>query len=170
MILACPSQPAQAQLEHKFAFCESAPWASTREAACGIAAQTLPMCDRPGVTHYNIQSQLLSPTACMVSWQFTEAGETQLRDWSEFAPYWSRANVPELEGDACTSGASVGNPILPPTAEKYQPETDYIDAAPGGLNFSRTYRSNRGLDTTRASGPLGKTWTHNHSFALTVAV
>ncbi|MBU1361903.1 MAG: hypothetical protein KJ901_24505 [Gammaproteobacteria bacterium] len=62
----------------------------------------------------------------------------------------------------------VGNPILPPTAEKYQPETDYTDASPGGLSFSRIYRSNRGLDPARASGPLSKTWTNNHSLALTV--
>ena len=48
-------------------------------------------------------------------------------------------------------GLMVGNPILPATAEKYQHEVDYADAGPGGLSFARTYRSNRGLDTARAS-------------------
>ncbi|MBU2286004.1 MAG: hypothetical protein KKC85_06170, partial [Gammaproteobacteria bacterium] len=76
----------------------------------------------------------------------------------------------DVDTNSCSpaDGLMVGNPILPPTAEKYQPETDYAEASPGGLSFSRNYRSNRGLDTTRAAGPLGKTWTHNHSLSLAV--
>jgi hypothetical protein len=37
-----------------------------------------------------------------------------------------------------------GNPILPSTGQKFQIETDYVSGS-GGLQFLRTYRSNKGL-------------------------
>ena len=39
------------------------------------------------------------------------------------------------------AGMSFGNPILPATAEKLLSKTDFSDASPHGLDFSRSYRT-----------------------------
>jgi len=63
-------------------------------------------------------------------------------------------------------GEAAGNPILPATAEKFRAEIDYEDFGPAALNFGRTYRSTWGADTSRAAGPMGKAWAHNHGATL----
>jgi YD repeat-containing protein len=67
---------------------------------------------------------------------------------------------------ATTIGLSVGNPILPATAEKFQSETDFADAGPAPLSFGRYYRSTWGADTSRPAGVLGAAWTHTHGASL----
>ncbi len=67
---------------------------------------------------------------------------------------------------ATTIGLSVGNPILPATAEKFQSETDFTDAGPAPLSFGRFYRSTWGADTSRPAGVLGTAWTHTYSASL----
>ncbi len=64
------------------------------------------------------------------------------------------------------AGESEGNPIFPATAEKVRFETDYEDNGPSALSFRRIYRSNWGLDTTRALTPMGQAWMHNQTFVL----
>ncbi|PIF75062.1 RHS repeat-associated protein [Variovorax sp. 54] len=66
----------------------------------------------------------------------------------------------------CVDGLRGGNPIFPGSAEKYRSEPDWVDAGPGALSFSRTYRSNWARDATRASNALGQTWSHNYAIAL----
>ncbi|MDQ0568350.1 RHS repeat-associated protein [Variovorax paradoxus] len=63
-------------------------------------------------------------------------------------------------------GVLNGAPILPATAEKYRTETDWSDAGPDALSFTRTYRSSWASDLTRASNPLGQVWWHNFSAKL----
>jgi len=72
----------------------------------------------------------------------------------------------DLGSDSAAAGESVGNPILPATAEKFRFEMDYEDGGPSALSFGRVYRSNWGLDTTRASTPMGQAWMHNHAMVL----
>jgi YD repeat-containing protein len=64
------------------------------------------------------------------------------------------------------AGGLEGNPISPSTAEKYRSETDWSDAGPGALSFTRTYRSNWASDSSRVSNPLGRVWSHNFSTKL----
>jgi YD repeat-containing protein len=63
-------------------------------------------------------------------------------------------------------GLSVGNPILPATAEKFQSESDFNDPGAAPLSFGRFYRSTWGADATRPAGTLGAAWTHTHSASL----
>ncbi|WP_440534498.1 RHS repeat-associated core domain-containing protein [Variovorax sp. YR566] len=65
------------------------------------------------------------------------------------------------------AGVQTTNPILPATAEKFRSETDFMDGGSSPLSFVRTYRSNWGNDADRATGALGKAWTHNHTTTLT---
>ncbi|WP_068673368.1 MULTISPECIES: DUF6531 domain-containing protein [unclassified Variovorax] len=67
---------------------------------------------------------------------------------------------------AAVVGQSVGNPILPATAEKFQSETDFTEAGPAPLSFGRFYRSTWGADTSRPAGILGAGWTHTYSASL----
>ena len=66
----------------------------------------------------------------------------------------------------CMAGAKSPNPILPATAEKYRFETDIDTGGPDPIVFSRIYRSGWRFDSLRDAGPLGKTWSHNHSAAI----
>nr|HMS05189.1 DUF6531 domain-containing protein [Burkholderiaceae bacterium] len=63
--------------------------------------------------------------------------------------------------DADDPGRLEGNPIAPGTGEKRQSESDYADAAPHGLSFTRGYSSAGAVD----SG-FGPGWSHR--FAATV--
>jgi YD repeat-containing protein len=78
--------------------------------------------------------------------------------------------LPELAArnrcDAPRSGASVGRPIIPATAEKYRLELDLIDTGPASLSFGRTYRSGWGMDPLRLKGSMGKAWGHSHNTLL----
>ncbi|MEY4426662.1 MAG: hypothetical protein RL535_960, partial [Pseudomonadota bacterium] len=62
------------------------------------------------------------------------------------------------------SGKLTKNPILPATGEKIKLQTDFTDAAPHGLDFSRTYRTAWG-DVTPASG-MGSHWNHRFGMQL----
>ncbi|NPC59189.1 RHS repeat-associated core domain-containing protein [Caenimonas soli] len=55
-----------------------------------------------------------------------------------------------------------GNPILPATGEKEQIESDWADASPHGLSFTRHYRSYSMLQAG-----LGPRWSHNYAAGLT---
>ncbi|MEO6291124.1 MAG: DUF6531 domain-containing protein, partial [Burkholderiaceae bacterium] len=63
------------------------------------------------------------------------------------------------------AGFSVGNPILPATAEKLLTKTDFTDASPHGLDFTRTYRTKWG-DVLPSAG-MGSTWSHRFAVQLT---
>ena len=63
-------------------------------------------------------------------------------------------------------GGFVANPILPATGEKIKLQSDFTDAAPHGLDFSRTYRTAWG-DVAPASG-MGSNWNHRFGMQLTV--
>jgi YD repeat-containing protein len=69
----------------------------------------------------------------------------------------------------CKAGESAGGmssrPILPATGEKIKLQTDFTDAAPHPLDFTRTYRTAWG-DVTPASG-MGANWNHRFGMQLT---
>jgi RHS repeat-associated protein len=67
----------------------------------------------------------------------------------------------------CSAGAQVGNPILPATGEKLQTQTDFSDAAPHSLDFTRYYRT-KWADITPAAG-MGSNWNHRFAIQLTGA-
>lgn len=66
----------------------------------------------------------------------------------------------------CQAGSATPFPIIPSTGEKYRSEDDFIDRGPAPLNFSRVYRSEWGMDTSRPNGVLGKAWAHGHAWSL----
>ncbi|WP_162487127.1 MULTISPECIES: RHS repeat-associated core domain-containing protein [unclassified Variovorax] len=74
--------------------------------------------------------------------------------------------APEPPSGGQCNGATVGQPILPATGEKYRSEVDYADEGPAPLTFARTYRSSWGAYPSRSTMPLGRAWSHNHSASL----
>lgn len=79
-----------------------------------------------------------------------------------------RVRIPLEAENMCenTAGAQTPNPILPSTGEKYRTETDLQDSGPGGLTFTRSYRSLRSPGFTSFPVGLGWMWMHNHSATL----
>jgi YD repeat-containing protein len=90
------SLPADAQVLYRFPLCEATAWASTPEAACQASGASLPVCDRPGVTHYSIVSTLTSPSVCSLSWMYTNPGGTTPAPYSTVVAL--QTNAPAYEG------------------------------------------------------------------------
>lgn len=61
--------------------------------------------------------------------------------------------APEPPSGGQCNGATVGQPILPATGEKYRSEIDYADDGPAPLTFARTYRSSWGAYLPRRQDP-----------------
>ena len=85
---------------------------------------------------------------------------------------FTKPNPPCDPTQACCTGnaqagMSFGNPILPATAEKLLSKTDFSDASPHGLDFSRNYRTKWG-DVLPKAG-MGDYWNHRFAVQLTGA-
>ena len=63
-----------------------------------------------------------------------------------------------------STGGLTKHPILPATGEKIKLQSDFTDAAPHSLDFTRTYRTAWG-DVTPASG-MGTHWNHRFGMQL----
>jgi YD repeat-containing protein len=72
--------------------------------------------------------------------------------------------VPPICPRPLDSGVLTKNPILPATGEKIKLQTDFTDAAPHSLDFTRTYRTAWG-DVNPASG-MGTNWNHRFGMQL----
>jgi YD repeat-containing protein len=64
-------------------------------------------------------------------------------DPSSSSPAWIVRCVGYAYPEPCDTCDAVGNPIIPSAKIKLQREVDYRSAGPGGLEFVRTYRSDR---------------------------
>lgn len=73
----------------------------------------------------------------------------------------------ETPASPSQDGATVGNPIITATAEKFQRETDYVDQGAHPLTLQRVHRSSWVTKSdwpllSEAHGsPLGKSWVHS---------
>jgi YD repeat-containing protein len=135
-------------------------WGLSRKRVIGISSTGI---TKNGIPHYRIDTVSLNPDTgeygTGISYQLVSMIpqcplgfriETDPITTHEVRVYncYAASNLPE----PCeTCGEGVGNPILPSAYVKQQNEVDYRSAGPGGLEFVRTYRSDR------------NGWVHNYA-------
>ncbi|WP_307592892.1 RHS repeat-associated core domain-containing protein [Variovorax paradoxus] len=105
------------------------------------------------------------PNPCICNQDFSEDIERNLCV-SNQSGQPEETTFPPEPPPICTAGVQTPNPILPASADKFRFEPDFTSTGPSPLSFARIYRSTWGADASRATGPLGKAWTHNHAIAL----
>ena len=73
-----------------------------------------------------------------------------------------RLELKFLEPNSCKrqDGLLEGQPVVPATGEKYRSETDWSDAGPSPLTFTRTYRSGWAADARHLPSGMGVVWSH----------
>ncbi len=82
---------------------------------------------------------------------------------TQYAPLICPVETPPCL-ECCPKAPLTPNPILPATGEKIKLQSDFTDAAPHGLDFSRTYRTAWG-DIAPNSG-MGSNWNHRFGMQL----
>lgn len=116
--------------------------------------------DSPGIGFRNVDWRLACPANSTLISGLNQCVCNSQNGYQEDATHSSCIQAAPQPNNMCKipEGLVQGQPILPATAEKYRSETDWSDAGPGALFFTRTYRSNWAGDSTRASNPLGQVW------------